>query len=195
MLTLTMVFASVACVNWSNKRVYTAVIVVAVIGLLLNWLAVIRLGDVAVSTRFLGSFFALGVTALLLLKSILTEFHASTDAVIGSICVYLIFGLMWALGYSGIEIVEPGAFEFPEHLASDADGHKERIADFSVFIYYSFVTMSSLGYGEITPRTDLARTLAWSQVVTGQFYLAILVARLISVLPRTIREPDDPDEV
>jgi hypothetical protein len=54
----------------------------------------------------------------------------------------------------------------------------------SQMIYFSFVTMSTLGYGDITPRTPLAQTVTWMQAVTGQFYLVILIARLVNELPR-----------
>ena len=57
---------------------------------------------------------------------------------------------------------------------------KESFPAFSEMIYFSFVTMSTLGYGDIHPRTPGARTLAWMQSVLGQFYLAVLVAWIVN---------------
>ena len=51
--------------------------------------------------------------------------------------------------------------------------------DRGVLNYYSFITLATVGYGDVTPATPLARTLAWMEAITGQFYLAILVAGLV----------------
>ena len=61
---------------------------------------------------------------------------------------------------------------------------KKRRRDESEFIYFSFVTMATLGYGDITPLGRVPRTLAWIQSVTGQFYVAVVIAWLVSALPR-----------
>jgi hypothetical protein len=58
------------------------------------------------------------------------------------------------------------------------------VAEFSQFVYFSFVTMSMLGYGEIIPQGPVAQTLAWMQSVTGQFYIAVLVAWLVGEIPK-----------
>jgi hypothetical protein len=54
-------------------------------------------------------------------------------------------------------------------------------------VYFSFVTMSTLGYGDVSPRTPLGETATWIQSVVGQLYIAILIARLVSELPRPRR--------
>lgn len=59
------------------------------------------------------------------------------------------------------------------------------ITPYSQVAYFSFVTMSTLGYGDIVPETPLAQTLTWMQSVMGQFYLAVLVAWIVSAVPRT----------
>ena len=83
-------------------------------------------------------------------------------------------------------------------MTRDADGEP---ASFSQVVYFSFVTMSTLGYGDIVPETPLAQTLAWMQSVLGQFFLAVLVAWLVSALPRhrhlkssSVNEADEEDE-
>jgi hypothetical protein len=54
-------------------------------------------------------------------------------------------------------------------------------------VYYSFVTMTTLGYGDITPRTPMAQTVTWMQAVAGQLFVAVLIARLVTELPRSTR--------
>ncbi|MEM1069384.1 MAG: potassium channel family protein [Planctomycetota bacterium] len=61
---------------------------------------------------------------------------------------------------------------------------RENDVQFSTLIYYSFVTMSTLGYGDIIPNGRVTRTLAWMQSVTGQFYVAVAIAWLVSSLPK-----------
>jgi voltage-gated potassium channel Kch len=64
------------------------------------------------------------------------------------------------------------------------DDQSSEVTAFSQYVYFSFVTMSTLGYGDITPRSSIAQTLAWMQSVTGQFYIAVLVAWMVSEIPR-----------
>jgi hypothetical protein len=72
--------------------------------------------------------------------------------------------------------MQPGAFRFPEGVSGDGP-YLEMEA--STFLYFSFVTLATLGYGDITPVTPLARTFSWMLAVTGQMYVAIVVARLM----------------
>ena len=91
----------------------------------------------------------------------------------GAVCVYLLMGIIWALVYGMIGEYSPESFWGMEN----ANGK----IPFDNFIYFSFVTQASLGYGDITPLTPLTRTLACIEVIAGQFYMAILVAGLVSM--------------
>ncbi len=116
--------------------------------------------------------------------------HAVTfDSVFGAISAYLLFGLAWALSYWAIYSVSPDAFSLPDGGASGGSAEIPQVVDFSQFIYYSFVTMTTLGYGDITPLDRIARTLSWIQSVTGQFYVAVVIAWLVSALPRPGHDP------
>jgi voltage-gated potassium channel len=108
----------------------------------------------------------------------------SFDSIFGAISAYLLFGLAWGLSYWAIYAVAPESFIFPDHNASLDGTEPARIGEFSQFIYYSFVTMSTLGYGDITPVGRISRTLTWVQAVTGLFYVAVVIAWLVSALPR-----------
>ena len=79
---------------------------------------------------------------------------------------------MWTYGYSLLEHLLPGSFSYPDTLAE---------LDTSTFNYFSFVTMTTLGYGDISPVSPPARAMAITQAVTGHFYLAVLVARLVGI--------------
>ena len=98
-----------------------------------------------------------------------------TDAnsLIGAVCVYLLLGLIFALFYTMFAYYWPqGAFQ---GMAFD---YKK--IQFDSFLYFSFVTLTTAGYGDITPLNPLLRTLAYLEMITGQFYMAILVSGLVA---------------
>ncbi|HID49217.1 MAG TPA: two pore domain potassium channel family protein [Chromatiales bacterium] len=91
----------------------------------------------------------------------------------GSICVYLLVGISWGILFYLENRIHPGAFR---GLAT-GDGKDE----FIELLYYSYVTISTLGYGDITPVSPVARTLAFIEALFGQFYIAILVAGFVGL--------------
>lgn len=95
----------------------------------------------------------------------------SVNRVVGAVCVYLLLGVIWALAYSILELTWPGSFAGFEPW-SDRGWDSE-------WLYFSFVTMTTLGYGDLLPISATARAMAYLQAVFGQFYIAILVAGLV----------------
>ncbi len=113
-------------------------------------------------------------TAINMLHDILTATHVERDTVTGAICVYLFLGLIWALLYSVLLHFDPEAIRFARQDSEVAGPER-----FSTLLYYSFVTLTTLGYGDIQPVSSTAREAAWVEAVTGQLYLAVLIARLV----------------
>jgi hypothetical protein len=103
----------------------------------------------------------------------------TTDTIFGAICAYLLLGITWTMVFSLIEILHPGSFLGGELVTTAAD--EVLVASPGFFIYYSFVTLTTLGYGDITPMTPPARLLSSLEAVTGQLYIAILIARLVAL--------------
>jgi hypothetical protein len=88
--------------------------------------------------------------------------------------------------YAMLHASSPEAFQFSEATISQLNrGENSRY----VFIYYSFVTLTTVGYGDVIPLSTPARTLSWLEAVTGQLYLAVLIAGLIGDL--MARKPVD----
>jgi hypothetical protein len=108
---------------------------------------------------------------LLILSHIFREKEVTEDLITGAICVYLVLGMLWAFVFYFLELGRPGSFSFV--TASDQD--------VGSFLYYSFITLTTVGYGDIVPLTSPARSLAVLEAVTGQLYLAITIARLVGV--------------
>ncbi len=112
-----------------------------------------------------------------ILRAVLVN-QASGDAIFGAVCGYLLLGVIWALVYSAVETATPGSF------TSSTSSHTATVVetlDRGILSYYSFITLATVGYGDVTPSTPLTRTLAWIEAITGQFYLAILVAGLVGI--------------
>jgi voltage-gated potassium channel Kch len=95
--------------------------------------------------------------------------------------VYLLFALIWAMAYGITETLDPEAFSVP--LAGEGPGWMsgETGKNDGHLTYFSFVTLTTLGYGDITPASDLARLLAMMEAMLGQLFLVIIVARLVGI--------------
>ncbi len=112
-------------------------------------------------------------TTVIAFNSLLTGNRIDANMLMGSICVYILVGICWSIFYYFEAVIHPGAFK-----GIAADTGKQQ---FTELLYYSYVTLSTLGYGDITPVTPIARTLAFLEALFGQFYIAILVASFVGM--------------
>ncbi len=112
-----------------------------------------------------------GICLLVFLHRLFSERMVTADTIQGGVVVYFLSGLLWAFFYQTLFLFNPDAILFSDHA----------LDEFSDMIYYSFVTMTTLGYGDITPVSRMAKNLAVLEAVWGQTYLAVLVARLVGL--------------
>ncbi len=131
----------------------------------------------------LASLFALAVLLVFFVgvawsaaKRVLLPDTVTGNTVVGALAIYLLLGLIWAVLYLMTLEFFPQAFNGIEY-----QHWSDNMSD---AIYYSYITMTSVGYGEITPAVTLSRTLAYMQSVTGTFYLAVVVATLVGARVR-----------
>ena len=140
-----------------------------------GWIDFLIEGTLAGWITSLGAAAFFGYIGVLLFKSHLLHVRSATsDTVLAAINAYLCIGLCFAFMYVMVALASPGAFSgtfMDEPIRQQMEG----------FIYYSFVTMTTLGYGDITPNTILAGTLAYSQAVIGQLYVALTIARIVGM--------------
>jgi voltage-gated potassium channel len=123
---------------------------------------------------FSASFFGFALYGIL--RRVLVN-RVSGDALFGAVCGYLLLGVIWGGVYAAAETIRPGSFHVGPHAAGIADPRQCR----GILSYYSFVTLTTVGYGDITPATPTARTLAWMEAMAGQVYLVVLVAGLVGL--------------
>jgi len=113
-------------------------------------------------------------------KQILFVGDIDTHKIIGSLTLYILLGLIWAVIYLLILAIDPQAFSGIEA------GNWQQI--FSRVAYYSFVTLTTLGYGDILPTNHIAEFFVYMEAVVGVFYMAIIVSSLISLRMSAIEE-------
>jgi hypothetical protein len=109
---------------------------------------------------------------------VLSSTTVTHDTLAGAMCVYLLLGVIWAMMFALIESVQPGSFLVGGESVADAHGGQE--GEMAQFLYLSFVTLTTVGYGDILPTTPVARRVAVLEAVVGQLYVAVLIARLVS---------------
>ena len=97
----------------------------------------------------------------------------TSNDIVGAICIYMMLGLIWAILYLFLAEIVPGAF--------NGLSQAPWLENFAAVVYFSFVTITTLGYGDISPASPLARFFVIMEAIVGVFYMAILVASLIGV--------------
>ena len=111
-----------------------------------------------------------------ILRYVLHGTRVTTDKIFAAICVYMFIGYAWEFAYALAEELQPSAF-----MALSSPQPNDYVGRVLEMRYFSFTTLTTLGYGDIVPHSAAARTLAVLEAVTGQIYLTVLVARLVGL--------------
>ena len=150
----------------STFGITVSVISIVVIGIVLELLHLYYLHLILLFCFYLWAIWLAG-------RQVLFSGAVDMNRIVGAICIYLLMGLIWTLMYLFIAQAIPGAFNGVEQMV-----WYDNFADVA---YYSYVTLTTLGYGDISPVAPIARFLVYMEAVVGVFYMAILVASLIGV--------------
>jgi hypothetical protein len=119
-------------------------------------------------------------TFLMAIRQVLFEGDIDANKIIGSLTLYILLGLIWAVIYLQIILFDPTAFSGLE-VTNWQEG-------FSRIAYYSFVTLTTLGYGDVLPTNHIAEFFVYMEAIIGVFYMAIIVSSLISLRLAAIQE-------
>jgi hypothetical protein len=127
----------------------------------------------------------LGFTTLVMFNSLVQTDHVSQDTVVGGVCVFLMIGLCFTMVYILLAEFVPASFvesaEFVVRRPGDSSEHA------TTLLYFSFVTLTTLGYGDVAPRGDMARMFSVGEALIGQLYLVVFLARLVALYLRRAR--------
>jgi len=114
----------------------------------------------------------IGYIIVLVLRHIFRQKDVTLETIYGAIVAYILIGILWIYLYQLTEFIHPDSFSVSQALADDAR---------KSLYHFSFVTLTTLGYGDITPVSGSARSLATLEAITGQMYIAVLIARLVGI--------------
>ncbi len=171
-LTVTLLYAALAVQKKQNQR--SIALGVMSVALVFHWLGLFHLVPYSADAGllFFIIFYALIIYAFG--KQLLNSTHVSGGVIMGVLCLYLVIGLMWGSAYALLQHTYGNAFSGT--LLENAGTSQVHI-----FNYFSMVTQTTLGYGDITPQIPEAASLCQMQAIVGQFYTAVLVAWLVGM--------------
>ena len=124
--------------------------------------------------------FLLYTTVTVLLR-VFTEKRVTMDTLSGALCVYLLIGYLWGSLYALIYLLAPGSFRLPTWWMPGKEQGIATDVPMNLMTYFSFTTLTTLGFGDVLPIGGVARAAVILEAVLGHFYLAVLVARLIGL--------------
>ncbi len=158
-----------------RKRVLVIAIVLAIPAIAGRWINHFRPDLIPPAVFLVAGLILIAFVVGNLLRFVLRAPSVNTEVLCGSISAYLMLGLMWTMAYWLVDQLTPGgAFSFNTNTGPRS------INGFNGF-YFSFITLSTVGYGDITPVSRMARWLAAMEAMTGLLYVAVLIARLVSL--------------
>jgi hypothetical protein len=174
--------AAVLAVSGSRHRLIIAILL-AIPVLVARWTSHFRPDLVPPEIFLVGALLLITFVVWHLLRFVLRVPSVDVNVLCASISAYLMLGLIWTIAYWLVDEIVPNAFAF-----NTAGGAKESMGGFNAF-YFSFITLSTVGYGDITPVSKVARMLAALEAITGLLYVAVLIARLVALY--STRKSDD----
>ncbi|WP_163339312.1 potassium channel family protein [Desulfopila sp. IMCC35008] len=169
-LSITLFFSVYAVRKEKRQRTFAMTLLLPVLSL--YWIGIYNI----IPFSRTGSYLLLSIYLGLLVYFFITELKQATRVtlrlLVATLCLYLIIGLFWGALYALLYEINPAAYGGV--LLDNMQGNK-----YTVFVYFSMVTLTTLGYGDITPQTHGATSLCQMEAIIGQFFTAVLVAWLV----------------
>lgn len=126
-------------------------------------------------------------TAIIMLRRVLSFGPLYADRVHAALSVYILLAMSWAGAYALVEVLSPGAFSFGA-LTAEVQAEPRNINILPYMFHFSIATLTSTGYGDIVPIAPFARSLSQTEQLTGVFYVAVLISRLVGLYPEQGKE-------
>jgi len=169
--------ASIYSVGRKNKFVYIILLTLVVLSVLLRVIVHFDKTPFFIISASLMNVICLTFIAIIILEHILIGRKITLNEIYGAICVYLLIGLIWTIMFILTQLLNPHAF----YISPTAAHHTREL---SQFLYFSFVTLTSTGYGEIYAISPMARGLVFLEIIIGQIYLIVLIGWMVAALAK-----------
>ena len=137
-----------------------------------NWIVV---------SIYLASLMFLSYKISVFFKVLFTGKSINLNIIFASLCIYLLIAVYWAIIYSLLDHLMPGSFSYPFGGPYDKVAMEFAGTNTSPSLYFSLVTLTTLGYGDVVPKTQISGMLAGIEAVIGQLYIAVVIARIVAV--------------
>jgi len=185
-LLMTLVLVSSVMAVGGRRRTLIMAGLLVVPALLGRWANHLRPDVVPVEVILLSQLVFLLFVAVNLLRFILRAPYVSSEVLCAGIAGYMLLGLLWNVAYQLVAMATPNAFIFSPGTASHA-------MDGFTATYFSFATLTTIGYGDIIPASKAARMLAVLEAMTGIFYIAVVISRLVALYSSRPEPPAPPE--
>ena len=172
---LTLVLISGVLVLRARRGTLVLAMVLAGPGLVARWINYFRPDLMPPAVHLVLGMLFLVLVAVQFLRFIMRSPRVTAQVLEAGISTYLVFGLLWTMAYMLVGRLLPDAFAF------SAEPGAGRLMNASNALYYSFVTLTTMGYGDILPVSRVARMLAITEATTGVLYMSVLIARLVGM--------------
>jgi len=158
-----------------RRRPLCVALILAIPAIGTGWIGLVYTDAGFVLAQSVSSMLLYAFTTIMIIRSLIRG-RLNDDMIFGAISVYLLMGITWATAYMSLEGSDISAF-----LINHGNGIGGLPA-FSDFLYFSFITLTTVGYGDIIPLSATARSLAYLEAVSGTLFMAVFIARLIGAL-------------
>jgi len=165
------VLISGVAIAWRRRAVFFLASSIAVVTLFVKWAVLLSPSTTLGIWPDLLTIAAILMLVYILLSQVFAPGPVTPMRIQGAIAAYLMFGIGWAHAYAIVASTIPGSFTLPGR----------DLTSVSEWFYYSFVTLTTVGFGDIVPAHPIARSLTVGEVLTGQLYLAVLIGRLVGM--------------
>ena len=169
--TLIFILSALALSNYRSRIFNIAVLVV-----LIEWLSELLDLTILLKISLVVNIFFFILIVILFIRQIARAETVTPQVIMESINGYLMLGLSFSILIALISIVDPNSFRFPNLVNETASG----VSNFSNYTYYGFVTLTTLGYGDVVPLTSAAKSFSIFTAISGQLYIAIIIAALVA---------------
>jgi Ion channel len=159
-----------------RKRLFAVAVALSGISIMATWILLITQQPWAAILSHSCVIVLITFFSVTILDYVLRGTRITVDKIFAAVCVYLLIGYAWTFAYALIDEIEPGSFVML--TTARLNSYVGRVLEMR---YLSFMTLTTVGYGDIVPHSDAARTLAALEAVAGQIYLTVLIARLVGL--------------